>query len=412
MVNPIGFLSISLVTLIVLFLSKRAPSISLILILAFLLRLLLLFVDSYIAPLPESSLDAATFERVGWNWSQDNFYTVFFRFPGEVEHGWILSWIISVLYNLFDRNILMIKSISLVFGMCSIYLSWTLLNEMWSERIAIRGTWLIAFFPTWSLYSVLPLREVYMHFLILYALIGIVRWTKNGKLVNLFKGICGLLLASLFHGALAVGLIVLIVFIFFKSLRSIVNQHILIKHYILNSIIILIIGIIVVMFLNSSIVIPYIGSFENMGLDLIINQFTNTSFGNTSYPDWIKPEGFIDLLIKTPVRVSYFLFSPFIWEVKQPIHIIGVFDGFIYLILLILILRGRKLFSKNRSALILICLLLTYTLVYSYGSGNSGTSVRHRAKLFPIIIVLAAPMIPIMRIRRPVINRKHDRTAI
>ena len=408
MANLLGFLSISIVASIVLILAKRAPSISLILIIAFLFRLILLFIEHFLGPLPESMLDAKTFERIGWEWSQADFYTVLFRFPSEVQNGWILSGIISILYSLTDRSIIMVQSISLIFGMSSIYLGWRLANEMWSEKIATRCAWLIAFFPSWCLYSVLILREVYIYFFILYALIGIVRWTKYEKLIDLLKAIGGLLLASLFHGAIAVGLLAFIFLIFLRSFRSIFTQHISKKYFIRNFLILLIAGVVVFMFFKSSITIPYIGSFENIGVERILQQHLNTSFGETAFPDWLLPSGFIDILIKAPIRVCYFLFSPFIWNISHPIHLFGVIDGFIYLILFLLILRGHKLFSKNRSALILIYLLVIYILIYSYGSGNSGTAIRHRAKLFPIIIVLAAPMIPIIRFHRPIYDRKQD----
>jgi hypothetical protein len=52
------------------------------------------------------------------------------------------------------------------------------------------------------LYSVLTLREVYIYVFILFALIGVVRWVKFNKFLDLLIAVIGFIVASFFLGIL------------------------------------------------------------------------------------------------------------------------------------------------------------------------------------------------------------------
>jgi hypothetical protein len=159
-------------------------------------------------------------------------------------------------------------------------------------------------------------------------------------------------------------------------------------------------GIAVVAFLQSSFDIPYLGAVDNDLVDNIIQQASVTVFGGSAFPQWLIPQGLWDMIWKAPVRVVYFFFSPLPWEITKPQHFIGFLDGVLYFILLCLLWKRRKFILKNSSAKILLSMLVIYVLVFSLGTVNSGTTMRHRIKMFPIIIVLVAPFLPMVRIRR------------
>ena len=88
----------------------------------------------------------------------------------------------------------MIESMSLLFGMGSVFLGWKIAKILYNEKIAIKVAWLIALFPTLILYSVLILREVYIYFFLLLAIYGVVSWTKNNSIKFFFYAILGFVL--------------------------------------------------------------------------------------------------------------------------------------------------------------------------------------------------------------------------
>jgi 4-amino-4-deoxy-L-arabinose transferase-like glycosyltransferase len=396
MANLLGIVAILVASLFVFVLAIRVPAISKLLIFAFIARILLSLFNVYIGGLPDSGSDAVSFEGYAWKWSQGDFSDVFFNFTYG-KHGYIVSWIIALFYNLTDRSLLASQTLSVIFGMGSIYLGWKLSEEMWSKQVAIKSTWLMAFFPSWMLYSVLILREVYVYFFILFALIGVVRWVKFNKLLDLLIAVFGFIVASFFHGVMFLGLLVLIGFVFYRAFVDLLLSLKTAKLSLVQLVSLLACVIVITAFFQSWIVIPYLGTFGDIAVETIINRSAAATAGGSALPQWLIPQGLWELIWKTPVRIMYLFFSPFPWDISKLGHIIGFLDGVLYLILFWLIWVGRKFIFKNRSAKILFSMLLVYVLVFSIGIGNSGTATRHRAKMFPIIFILVAPCLPVIR---------------
>ncbi|MDC3262035.1 hypothetical protein OAU90_00695 [Candidatus Pseudothioglobus singularis] len=412
MADLLGIVAILVASLFVFVLAKRFPSISQLLIFAFIARILLSLFNVYIGALPDSRLDARGFELEAWVWSQGNFSDVFFNFT-HGNHGFILSWFLALFYNLTDRSMLASQTLSVMFGMGSIYLGWKLSAEMWSKQVANKSAWVMAFFPTTMLYSVLTMREVYIYFFILFALIGVVRWVKFEKLLDLLIAVVGFILASFFHGAMFLGLLVFIGFVFYRAFVDLLFSIKTTNYTYLQLLVLIGSSMVFTAFFLSAFEIPYLGTFREISIDTIIRRTSVTAVGGSAYPQWLNPQEFWDLIWKTPVRVMYLFFSPFPWDISKPLHIIGFLDGTLYLILLSLIWRRRKFIFKNRSAKILLVMLLVYAIVYSLGIGNSGTATRHRAKMFPIIFILVAPCIPVIRYGKGGRNlAKRGRTSV
>ena len=400
MADLLGVVAILVTALLVFILVIRMPAIAQLLIVAFTLRILLSLFNVYVGGLPDSAPDAYSFESRAWQWAQDEFSVVFLRYPADVGHGYIISWILSLFYNLTDRSLLMAQTVSVLFGVGAIYLGWRLSSEMWSKQVAIKSAWVMALFPSWMLYSVLTMREVYIYFFVLFALIGVVRWVKFNKFTDLLTSVVGFIVASLFHGAMALGLLVFVSVVAYRSLIGLFHS---LKTANLSFVQLLVLfgsGIVVIAFFQSSFSIPYIGTLEDAGIDKIIKRSTVTAFGGSAFPQWLIPQGLWDVVWMAPVRLIYFFFSPLPWDISTPGHFMGFLDGVLYFILLRLLWKNRKFAFKNPSTKVLLSMLVVYALVFSLGIGNSGTALRHRAKMFPIIVVLAAPFLPVVRVKR------------
>lgn len=116
--------------------------------------------------------------------------------------------------------------------------------------------------------------------------------------------------------------------------------------------------------------------------------------GDASYPDWTKINSMPEILYKGIIRATYFLFSPFPWDVKKPNHFIGMIDGFLYIFLIYLLSRNLKTIWKNPELRMILLILAFYIFIFGIGVSNFGASARHRAKFVIELIVLVAPLIP------------------
>ena len=391
MADLLGFTSILIVALFTLIISFYNPSIQKILFVALVIRIFFLLLGHYLISLPDSIADAETYERMAWMISQGGFFSVLYDF--EISNNQFISWLIAIPYSLFGRSLLMAKSISLFFGICNVYLGWKVAKRIWDSNTAKKAAWIIALFPSLILYSVLVMREVYVCFFLLIALYGVFSWFQNYNLKYFLISILGFIGATFFHGAMILGAFefggIAGIISFRYILKSLSNLKINPKYLIFF----LIFVIPSWLFFANKIELPKLTNFSSIHTDTLLRRIDVSNRGEASYPEWTKSNSLVELIYKMPVRITYFLFAPFPWDITKSQHLIGMFDAFLYMYLIFLVILNRKVIWKNPSLKIFLLILLFYLIIFSFGVGNFGTSVRHRSKFVIILILLAAPLI-------------------
>ena len=394
MYNLVGFISISLLIIITLLVALRWPAVSKILYVALAVRFLFLIINNHIFYLPDGDMDAKSFERFAWEYSQDGFYHVISIFSGPETY--FLSKFIAVLYALLGRSILMAQSISIFFGVASVFLGWLVAKKIWDDHTAIKVGWSIALFPSLVSYSVLTMREVYLSFFLLLAVYGIIMWVRHRSINSIIIVISGFIGATFFHGSSIIGLFV---FLFFITLDSFKKAFKLLSIRRINfQILIIIIFSLTIfgLYFTNKISLPYIQNFsKSIDPSYLKSEVINLKVkGSAAYPEWTKIDSDIEFIYKIPIRSVYFLFSPFPWDVDKSSHLIGLLDSFLYMILAYLIFRNRKVIWKDPALRIVLIVLFSYFVMYGVGVGNFGSAIRHRSKFVIELILLAAPLIP------------------
>ena len=392
MFDLLGLTSIAIVSLLTLFVGLLRPDIFKILLVALIVRVLVMLIGHYLIPLPDSTADAISFEATAWSLAQVGFLNVLDAYIGPDPK--FISLLIAIPYSLFGRSILMAKSISLLFGMGSVFLGWKLAKMIWDKRTANRVGWVIALFPSLILYSALVMRESYIVFFLIVALCGVVIWVKNNNYKSLVLVALGFTGATFFHGALMTGALTFLVIVgilsFIKLYKSLKSNRINIKIFMFFLIFITISSL----YISGKIHVPYLGSFkETTSIKTLLKKTDGATRGVASYPEWTKARSFEELLYKGTIRSLYFVFSPFPWDIQKPAHLIGMIDSFLYMYLSYLIFQNRKIIWKDPVLRIILIILLSYIIVFGVGVGNFGTGIRHRSKFVIMFILLAAPLI-------------------
>jgi len=388
-----GLFGLIFVSLITLYFSRYYKSLATILYVALCVRLVVIFFGNYLGPLPDSMGDTGYFESKAWAWSQDGFFGVLSYYPSD-KSSLLMSWMHAFLYSLTGRNVILLQSFSLLLGMGSVLLGSRLAHKIWSEKISIKVGWILALYPTLVLYSCLVLREAYVWFFLLVALYGIVCWSKDGgfkSLIIIFIGFSG---ATISHGGMFVGgfvfLIILVLFYFIKIIKSLKFLKISI-----NSLTILSLLIITMFYILSLDSIPKLGSVKRIfDFERLVTEISDRNINRAAFPEWTIPKTSFELIYKAPIRIIYFIFSPFLWDIKKFSHLLGFFDGIFYLILFILFIKNFKSIWSNRSLRIIFIILASYLVAYGLGTGNFGTGIRHRTKFIIVAILMVAPWIP------------------
>lgn len=391
--NIIGINSFLTVILICLFLAKRQPYIATIIYVALTIRILLVFFHYNIAPLPDSIGDAANFEFKAYEWSKDGFLNTIVNYPGPSSY--FISWIIAILYSIFDRSELMAQSLSLLFGIGSIILACSIADKLWNKKIAVRVGWVTALFPTLILYSCLILREVYVCFFLLVAINGCIGWIRNKSFKSFILVIAGFVCATYFHGPMFIGLVIFFLIIFFENIKIFLLNLLKLKINIKNFFFSLSIIMLAAIFITKGITIPKIGVITEISIkEKILEKNRDYNQGTAKYPNWMVPESGTEIIYKAPIRIMYFTFSPFLWDIKKISHTLGMFDGLMYVYLVYLIYLNRKEILSDQVLKTIFFILLSYIIVYGISVGNFGTGLRHRSKFVILLILLAAPYLP------------------
>ena len=267
-------------------------------------------------------------------------------------------------------------------------------KKIWDNQIANKVAWVMALFPSLILYSALAMREPYLIFFLILAIFGIVSWFKTQNYKYFFITIVGFIGTLFFHGAMIVGLLIFLGVItlvnFFKFFKSLKKFKLSITSLALIIFAFLVLGLLS----TKKIHISYLNSFERMvDLNVVQHQSKISTQGEASWPEWTIINSPIEILYKTPIRSLYFVLSPFPWDIKKNIHLIGLIDAWLYLYLSILILKNIKHVLRDPILRTILLILIAYLFVFGIGVGNFGTGIRHRSKVVFLFILLAAPYI-------------------
>lgn len=409
--NVLGFTAIFLVIIITILTAVRLPEAAKILYVALAVRITVMLLGHYVISLPDSGGDASSFEGYAYallfpgNTVQPDGYAYALHLPrvgfSEIlasypgPNSGFLIWVISLLYSFTDRSMLMAKSLSLFFGMGIVLLGWLLARKVWDDRSALKTGWILALFPTLILYSCLTVRESYITFFTVLALFGVVNWVKEGSFRSIIIALIGFIGATFFHGAMFLGAVGFLGVVGLNSLmqtfKGPINSAKYLKTLIINLFIVICFGY----YVSGKIEVPKLGTFKDtIQIKRILKQTSHSTDGNASYPKWLEIKTTSELIYKAPIRIAYFISSPFPWDVKKPSHLIGLLDALIYVFLTYLIIRNRKNIWSNKVLRMILFILVIYLVLFGISVGNFGTGIRHRSKFIVMFLLLAAPLLP------------------
>lgn len=346
----------------------------------FLLRLFLLFADSYHwFPILNSGADTEAFHQIA---SLNVFnpegsitltnYTTFLTFLYSITHSCrMIAQYVNVLFGI--GIILMVSKI--------------LQSLKVSEKAAQLALGATIFLPNMIIFSAILLREAWVEFFITASVLFFIRWFQTGRMIHIVKIIICLLCASYMHsGVLGLMMGYVVAFLTYNP-----RTH---KIQFSASTIgcLCILAVACILFLKQAdLFTDKFQSFDFESDDDFLDKINTTSGGGADYLTWINTNNLVVGLLFAPLKMFYFLFSPLPTEWRGLNDLIGfLMDGAVYMWLCWITYKNQ---AGSHSALLkkyLVTALLVVTFVFAYGTSNAGTAFRHRAKIFPLIAVIFA----------------------
>lgn len=340
---------------------------------------------------PNSGLDAAGFIRSALFLSTQSWADI----VGVLRFGSTNNYVATgaAVFKVFGFHPYSMQATNLVVGTASVCLASRIAWKYFGRVAAVSAAILLCLYPFSAFNSVIALREEFVVFFFVCGLFFLLRWTVRGDVIPFLLANTLFLLSAAFHPGM-IGAVVAAtgyyLVLAIKGLKGSANR----KSAVINA------GVGLLMFGGA---VGALAGGVELGKDMELSldadvmadtigaKFDRNSLGGSGYPSFVTRGDPITQPWLIPARMAYFLFSPFPWDVRSPVHIVGLFVGVLYLWLFV---RGWRAFRKgtfNGRQTVLVWVFLLLTFVFAVGTTNSGTAIRHKTKFFPLLVILAAP---------------------
>lgn len=355
----------------------KSQKIKNILYVGLLLQLLVVIIDHFIMAFPTIVLDPRAFERSGW-------YS--YLYGVNVGRGEYNYWIINPIYKLLGIRVAMIFSAMNVFFTILINLNiYEILKKL---KIDFKITKLLMFITVLSPISLIMKagiqREAVIILLLSYSLKNFVEfcYTRTN-----YKGVLAFLLvgvATIFHsGVLFLGCGYLIYLLEGNGKQKFLQY-------------ILLIIIMAVFFIFKDRLLETVGGGD---VEAIIswNNYSTLKEAGSGYLQSVTTTSLGQIVLYLPFFIFYFLYSPtpdmfrgildiLTFTLNSSLFIYLTIDGYIKY------KKVKKQIPKLEKKIIkaLTMSLIFTVIVFSIGTRNAGTAMRHRDKIFPFLIVINA----------------------
>lgn len=352
-----------------------------ILVAAYFIRILAMFWDIYarnIFTLVGSGGDSEGFYRSAVSVSKN------LGLLTQYVYGDFYTKILGVIsYISFPERILL-QYINVVLGLGIIIMMYKIMVylKMNKKTVSI-ALIIISFFPISIIHSAILLRENVISFFAIVSLYYFIKWFNNGLTFNIMISFITLFIASSFHSGiigLAIGYIFAILFYNHKSKKFSFR----LKTVLLFGIIII---LSVIVFTRYKEVFFYKFADVNEIDDVL--KIANGGRGGGQYLKSLNIDNPLKLLLFSPIKMFYFLGSPLPMNWRGIGDVVALAtDGIFYLYFIIYSFKKTIKNSINDPLIISIfIMLLGVIFLFGVSLANSGTAMRHRNKIIPIIII-------------------------
>ena len=334
-------------------------------------RIILLLWDLYgrsIFALPNSGNDSEMFYGMAVSYARNGSSAREGTFQNMM--GRIFSFIgPSRLYGQF---------IIVLFSLVSLVLFARMLSKLdvpyYNKSFAI---WLVALLPNYAILSSVFLRESVISMFITISFWYFVKWMRGDNIITVILAFVFAFTASSFHsGSAAVAIGYMAIILLYDRRNQVFRFR-------AKNLIPAVILLVIIAFLYINYGEELFGKMQDV--NEISDIASGESRGNSSYARYVgDSSSLINMIIYTPLRIVFFLFSPFPWQWRGLSDIIAfVFSSMFFLYVAwsdIRFLRSKE--KKNRTLVIALTIVAACTVfVFAWGVSNTGTACRHRDKI-------------------------------
>lgn len=355
------------------------------------IRIAILFWDIYarnIFILPNSEGDAEWYHINGVRYA-------FGRFADQVDYD-KYSYYVGQIYKLIGVQKMTIQFLHIFFAICSIVLIYKMLLMFKVDSKIKRTAMAFAcFLPNTMMITTFFLQESVIAFMIILSFYLYTKWWFSNRFIYIVLSVTISLLASVLHMGgmvVAIGIVSLVFVVGGKD-----HELKLSLFRVLSIIVLMFIGILILSQFGDTFMGKLRGGVTYEGITYETEVREVGGSGYTIGIGGLPPA--LDLVVNTPIRMVFFVFSPLPWMWRSLADIIAFFGSalfYMYTVFMSIkaikrkpsrILKGD---SISAYCMVLIVIVLIAAVMFGWGVANAGSALRHREKFTYLFIVLFA----------------------
>lgn len=376
--NIIGllFTIISIILMLAYIISLRGldKKIKLLLIFGFVLRIVAVVIDVFVTRLPDAGTDDDGFYNASLNLYNNNYLDY-----SQDIYGGVFSKLLSLLYFFIGSSRLSAQYFNVLLSMVALVIFIrSLQNYRVSKKSLMVAVLLICLMPNAILVNSILRRETIIELCLMITIYYFSKWSRKHEMKNALLSILFMVVASLFHTAFIFGTLILIIY------YALFDENKQKMCFSVKKVSRLAIVFVCAIFVGVSFLSSFSNKLSSVSDMEDVYSVANRSKGGSVYLENYKVDSFGQLVLFTPLKLFYFLFSPVPWKFRGVMDIISfVFDAMIYIVLILRIFWSRKdSYSK-----LFLSMFMLLSIIFAIGTFNSGTAIRHRFSLIPFLLV-------------------------
>lgn len=350
-----------------------------ILIISYFVSIFLLFFDRFSSPLEIGDAEGFHISALS-------------KASGEraYKYGGLYTDIVGIIYRLFKDSRLMGQYFNVLIFVSTLAVVLDILSicdiDENKKNISLA---LIAFNPHLLMMIAILRRESIIVFLVAVSFKHFLLWESKQNTIELIKATLLCIFAAAFHsGVISLAFSYAFIYIMYNKDKK---QFQFSTKSSIKAIACFLVFIVIYIYFNDLI----LDKFNHYTDFSDLNSKLDRKVGGSGYIVGFQINNrFLDFIVNTPIRCFYFLLSPMPWDWRNIGDVIAfvmssVYYSFGYVIAFKSI--KSKTVSSNRT-IIIACLIimLMFCIVFSWGTRNAGTAMRHRNKfVIPYIIMIA-----------------------
>ena len=304
------------------------------------------------------------------------------------------SWLVSFAYRAFAESEIMIRFMNAAMSCWAVFITCDLSEHLYGQRVARRVAVFLSLFPSLIRFSSsFASRETLFVFLVIVSVRHMLTYYERGSLLHAFLGLVAVLCACIVHTS---AVLFFALFLFLVVDKSSLDAGMRLLMGTLGTVGVAAIGLLLV---RNGIGVEKLYLDRGENLLETANWISNASAeGRAAYLVGAQSSNPLMFVMLLPVRMAFFLYAPFVWMIRTGLDVLGCFDGLLYLWTTISCVSharsilGRQMLSvQDKFVFCLAVILVGLIMMFSVGTSNYGTALRHRAKLIMLISLVAGP---------------------